>query len=245
MTEMINAKLNGQFDIVLPMHRADRPEWYSESRWEKKRLQSMAAHIGPGDVVFYIGSEEGEMPALCSIWGADVLLFEPNPKVWPNTRVIWEANKLKKPLGWYVGFASNSTAEGPPELDYDDSDNDGWPACAYGPVTGDHGFRELAYEGPHTRQIKIDDYVARTGIIPTALSIDVEGSEWEVLRGAEQTLLDHHPTIWLSGHPEFLYAMFGEYLGDLRRWLKDRDYRETLLDYQHEVHLLYTARNSN
>ena len=33
MTEMINAKLNNEFEMILPKHRADRPEWYTEKGW--------------------------------------------------------------------------------------------------------------------------------------------------------------------------------------------------------------------
>ena len=29
----------------------------------------MHNNIGKGDVVYYVGAEEGEMPALCQMWG--------------------------------------------------------------------------------------------------------------------------------------------------------------------------------
>jgi hypothetical protein len=35
MTEMIKAMVNGEFEIILPKHRADRPEWYHTSRLGK------------------------------------------------------------------------------------------------------------------------------------------------------------------------------------------------------------------
>ena len=89
MTEMIKTTLNGEFEMVLPKHRAERPEWYSESGWEKLRLKSMHNHIGSGDVVYYVGAEEGEFPALCQMWGAELVLFEPNPKVWSHLPLTW------------------------------------------------------------------------------------------------------------------------------------------------------------
>ena len=70
MTEMIKAIVNGEFEIMLPKHRADRPEWYQPHGWEKLRLKSMSENIGKGDVVYYVGAEEGEMPALCQMWGS-------------------------------------------------------------------------------------------------------------------------------------------------------------------------------
>ena len=61
MTEVVRANLNNEFLIVLPKHRADRPEWYTERGWERKRLRSMHENLGPSDVIYYVGGEEGEM----------------------------------------------------------------------------------------------------------------------------------------------------------------------------------------
>lgn len=231
MAEMVKAKLNDQHFIYLPKHRADRPEWYTDKGWERKRLYSMYLKIKEGDTIFYVGAEEGEMPALCQIWGAKVVMFEPNAKVWPNIKAIWQANNLDGPLVCVPGFASNKDFDTQYTMNV-------FPAVADGEVIGDHGFKEL-HDPDNIPQIKIDTLVQRLGIIPTAISLDVEGSEWEVLRGAEDTLRKYRPKIWLSGHPEFLFRIYGEYLGDLRTWIKNIGYTETLLDYDHEVHLLY------
>jgi hypothetical protein len=137
MAEMVPAVLNGKFSIVLPKHRADRPEWYTEKGWEKKRLESMHQYLMEGDTIFYVGSEEGEMPALCQMWGAEVVMFEPNDKVWPNTKVIWDANKLDPPLACFSGFASNRTSSKAPLI------LGGFPESANGEVIHDHGFKEV------------------------------------------------------------------------------------------------------
>lgn len=235
--EMVPCVLNGKFEITLPKHRADRPEWYTEKGWEKARLESMFRHIGSGDVVYYVGSEEGEMPALCQMWGAQVVLFEPNDKVWANTKAIWDANNLPAPLATFQGFAANKTSEKTPVL------LEGFPKSAEGDIISDHAFRELIDPGD-IPQLKIDDLVASELVPPpTVITMDVEGSEWEVLQGAEQTLRKYHPKIWLSLHPEFLFRMFDKYSYEVRRWLIDMGYTEELLDYQHEVHLYYHAEN--
>ena len=234
---MKKVKINNQFDIVLPKHRAERPEWFREEGWEKKRLQSMYKHIGSGDVVYYIGAEEGEMPALCQMWGAKVIMFEPNDRVWPNIKAIWNANKLDPPLGCFVGFASDKTF---PPGNFIDVER--FPACADGEVIGDHGFKELNDAG-NIAQVKIDDVTGAMMQVekklPTVISLDVEGSEWNVLKGAEETLKMLHPKIWLSLHPEFMFRIYGTYQFELRKWIKDFGYKEELLDYQHEVHLFY------
>lgn len=231
---MKNVKVNGKWDILLPDHRAERPEWYTKKGWERERLDSMAKHIGKKDVVYYVGAEEGDMAALCALWGAKVGLIEPNDKVWPNIKQIWTENKLPDPIFCFSGFASKANVDFARGMSY------GFPASADGPVIGDHGFKELSFpqDIPQTRIDDISGYQAIPA--PTAISIDVEGSEFEVLRGAEKVLKEHHPKIWLSGHPEFMFKHFGEYMGDLRNWIKDRGYKEKLLAYDHELHFFYS-----
>jgi hypothetical protein len=99
--EMVEALLNGSYRIILPKHRADRPEWYTEKGWERARLAALKEAIQTkyfyDPTIYYVGAEEGEMPALCQMWGAKVVMFEPNPLVWPNIRAVWEANQLPRP----------------------------------------------------------------------------------------------------------------------------------------------------
>jgi FkbM family methyltransferase len=234
MTEMIKTVINKTFEITLPKHRADRPEWYTDKGWEKQRLMSMYNNINEGDVMYYVGGEEGEMVALCQIWGAEVVIFEPNPKVWSHYPLLWEHNNLSKPLACITGFASNENndliriyrGEFPPEASLE--------------IEAAHGFKELHSEGNQYGQITIDSCVYEQGLkAPTAISLDVEGSEWAVLTGAEKVLKEYKPKIWLSGHPEFMIMYWNKYLWDLRYWIMQIGYKETILDYQHEVHLFY------
>lgn len=247
MAEMVEAILNGQFPITIPKHRADRPQWYTKEGWERARLnalhetiKSQVDHLGDCRL-YYVGAEEGEMPALCQMWGARVVLFEPNPKVWPNIKAIWDANKLEYPIS-FCGFASNESS-GQLEL------YAGFPPSADGEVISNHGFMNLSeIDREKSSQIKVDDLIATgvNGLLPpTILTMDVEGSEWEVLRGAEQTLRLHKPVIFLSLHPEFMYQLHGEYASDCRTWIKALGYEEQLLDYQHEVHLAYWPRKNH
>ena len=233
MTEMVRCVLNGKYPLIIPDHRAARPDWQPEHGcWEGPRTDAMHDRIKPGDVVYYVGAEEGEFPALCQVWGADVYVIEPNPKVWSNIRAIWESNGLKTPV-CFPGFASNETRTLGVEP------TRGWPDCAYEDIVAAHGFKELHCEAEHYPQITLDDLYERFGVAPTVISFDVEGSEFHVLRGAQRVIEEFHPTIFASIHPEMMMLHWGEWSRDLRNWLNERGYRETILDYAHELHCVY------
>lgn len=224
---MQKVKINGKWDILLPESRLGKQDW---DVWEAKRLASMYETTKPGDVVFYVGAETGDMPALLAMWGARLVLFEPNEKAWPTIKAIWRENNLPEPMHTYPGFASDKTTY--KQL------HDFWPLSTIGEIIPNHGFKELKDPGG-IPEIKIDDVVEVAESSPDMISIDVEGSEGRVLRGAEQTLRKYHPRIYLSLHPEFIHEQYGEDGFNLRLWIRALGYEETLLDYEHEVHLRY------
>lgn len=242
MVKMVKAVLNGSYEIILPEHRAARPEWYTEEGWEKKRLDHIHSTTKKGDVVYYVGAEEGDMCGLLASWGAELVMFEPNPLVSPNIKAIWDANGFKPPMAYYEGFAANQTDnKGKFPFTYH-----GFPVSADGEVIGNHGFKELAYEGDVIPQIKIDDmleHLDKEGIAekhaPDMITFDCEGSDWEVLKGAEETLKKYKPRIYASIHPEFMFRMFDQYSRDFRTWIINLGYKETILDYNHELHCYY------
>jgi FkbM family methyltransferase len=269
---MVETWINDRWPLLLPKHRADRPEW---PHWEAGRLASMWHHLAGksrnecdgcggmvastggfvnaqnGEVVYDIGSEEGDFPALFSSWGCDVVLFEPNDRVWPNIRAVWDANQLRPPLGMFVGFAGPDDdrcahlAKGTPDVDGVWSGE--WPEAAYGPVIGDHGFKTMP-EYPEIPRFAIDD-VARFLKPPTAITIDVEGAEYEVLLGAQKTLQEFKPKVWVSVHPEPAYLTYDRpfILKDIQALMADCGYPQdpttgefgTFIASDHEDHWVW------
>lgn len=241
---MIDTEINGRWNIKLPKHRADRPEWnIKNGGWEKARLdafydtvQRIKSEIGGQELdTYYVGAEEGDMCGLISSWGSKVTMFEPNDKVMPNIKAIWDANGLED-TAFFAGFASDKTTD-----NWEDGLNK--VSEIIGEVIGDHGFKELR-DADVLPQVTIDDYVGLVGDTPDIISMDVEGSEGRVLRGAEQTLRTYKPVLFISMHPEFLITQYNEWTAELRRWIKDLGYNEVLLDYQHEIHFLYTPKEN-
>ena len=246
MTEMIDTLISDRWTIKLPDHRANRftddgtPLWPT---WEKERIAAMHDAVNPGDTVLDIGTEEGDISALLATWVGDegeICLFEPNPKVWPNIRAIWESNGLKIPKSFWVGFASDVDDFTPPNLNIDMSIVDGWPKCAYGPLIGDHGFRHLAQEADATPQIKIDSFCSRNSVIPNLITMDIEGAELNALHGAREVLTKHKPLVFVSVHPEFMRELYGVGREQVLSFMKSLGYDAELLATDHEEHWMFT-----
>lgn len=236
---MIPVTVNGQWELLLPEHRAARPDWTTEKGWERARLDAMHRNLKSGDIVFDIGAEEGDLSALFASWIAPeggVVLFEPNPKVWPNIRAIWEANELPPPLGWFVGFASDRTELEPPNLDIVLDAGDVWPSCVYGELIGDHGFRHLAEQADATPQITLDDFVKGSDTYPDVITMDVEGAERAVLLGAFDVLAKMRPLVFVSVHPSFMRDLYREDPDNLHALMAAHGYTGVHLGTDHEEH---------
>jgi FkbM family methyltransferase len=194
----------------------------------------MHHHLGNGGhVVYDIGAEEGDLPALWATWDNDVVLFEPNERVWPNIKAIWDGNELPGPHACFAGFAAGDNgSEAMWRLD------GAWPDVADGPLIGDHGFCNLA-ERPDIPRLRIDTMAESAGP-PTAITIDVEGAELHVLAGAEGVLRGHRPLVWVSVHPSFMWDMYHQVPGDLDSYMLGLDYESTYLCTDHEEHWFWS-----
>lgn len=236
---MIETRINGRWTLLLPRHRAERPEWSTPLGWERERIASMALNLASGNVVIDVGAEEGDMSGLFASWGCQMVLVEPNPRVWPNIKAIFETNDLvDRVAGWHVGFCGTALVDPiPPGVSAYGGDAAGvWPACAEGPVIGDHGFLHLAEDVAPVTTIDL------MPVTPDALTIDVEGAELAVLRGAHATLQQDRPLVWVSVHPAFMRHHFAYNPDQLHRYMRGLDYDGHLLASDHEEHWLFLPR---
>lgn len=243
---------NPAWEYVVPDAIAD---WDAPSHWERERLASMQDNLREGEVLFDIGAEHGW---LSTIYGGfvgyqNMVLVEPSPEMWPDIRKIWAANDFPDPAFAFVGFVgAQAVDEVPVRMKSTKGRRGGvkfvWPECARadGPESGPMAYRIM---GQHldVPTTSIDALVAATGIIPQALTIDVEGAEWEVLRGAEHTMVTHRPKMWVSVHPDLMLKDFNPRPDDVEEfrieeffmWVESHSYKRIYLGTDHEQHHLF------
>lgn len=183
-----------QYEFVLPRPLAD---WDVFDYWEKARFDSMRDNLEQGDILFDIGTEQG----WCNLIYADfvgpenMVLIEPTFEFWANIRKTWEKNYDVPPMACYWGLFDSKTRD-----DFAKG-FDIWEQ-ATGQIIDRNKYQYIHESSEDITHIELDVYVAKTGIVPDALTMDVEGAELLILRGAEQTLRKHHPKVWVSIHPD-------------------------------------------
>ena len=226
------AVVNSRWELILPDHIA---EWDAITGWEFPRFASMEEHLRQGMTLFDVGTEHGWISAVyASFVGADnMVLVEPTPEFWQNIRLTWLHNDLPMPRASLVALLG---ADGsPPELL-----TGAWPAPAY--VEGEcpaGGYRYL-HEPGHVASTAVStvDLVA-TDIRPDAITIDVEGAELEVLHGAERTLRNLRPLVWVSVHPDLMERDYDTTPGQLYDYMTGLGYEREHLGVDHETHELF------
>ncbi len=226
--------INGRWPIILPDSSAD--EWignmaHHNNSWEMPRLLKLEKYIMEANAewgrpkIMYIGAYKGDMAALLQTWGADLIVMESTPAFWTLIKETWELNKLAKPLGFWSGLVGRES-----NLWNGDTGLPGlteWPTRKAEYIEGHVGFTHLALA---------------TGIVPDLITMDVEGSELEILYGGLETIEKHKPAFMLSVHPEFMFHNHGTYERELHNLLEDRNYKGQWLDYDHEHHWWYEVQ---
>jgi len=159
-------------------------QWLGISEVNKKILFQKT--IPQGSVVFDIGANVGIYTILSSVLCGNsgrVFAFEPDPY---NIKYLEDhvaLNNLKN-----VSIEKYAVSNSSGRLFFQD--------------TGDHCNSHISEKGQiEVEAITLDDFVfKKNNLPPNYLKIDVEGAENLVLEGAQKTLSEHGPEIFLATH---------------------------------------------
>jgi len=238
MTETL---INYKWKLNLLDFRATIPSW---PFWEKERLAAMYNAIRPGDTILDIGAEQGDLSVLFKKWaGPDgrIILVEPSPGFWPNIKATFEMNDELPYQAFQVLVSNISDSDIIPlpfPLTPSSVKGSGWPNAAEGEVSDNIGFSHLT-EKPDIPVMKIDDMkLDHVDII----TMDIEGSEYEAMQGAYETIMRDKPILFISVHPEFMWAGHHHSPDDFHVMMDNWGYDATFLAFDHEQHYMYKPR---
>ncbi len=169
--------------------------------YEYKKQRALQNELKIGDVVYDIGANVGFYSLLASVIIGDaghVYSFEPFPGNLLELRKHFEMNHIKNST---VVEGAVSSAEG--EATFDPS--------------GDRCMGRLAANGQlRVRTLMLDGMYSRQEIrLPNLMKIDIEGGEFECLRGATHVIQESRPSIFLATHGRDVHSACLELLAKL------------------------------
>lgn len=209
---------------------------FAATAWESIEVANYDAFthaVRPGAVVYDIGAHIGTYSILA------IRRSAPNGRVVAYEPVDQTREFLDRHLAWngacdraIVRSVGCSSKNGEASLFFRE-----------GEMNGDSSL--LPMVGSQSKLIllrTLDSEVAELGLVPTIIKIDVEGWEFEVLKGAERTLRRDRPSLFLSLHPRALQELQTS-PEEVLRWLRERGYNCRTIAADHEIHVLATALN--
>lgn len=210
--------------------------WDVFDYWERERIESMRTHLKKGDTLFDIGTEQGWCNLVYAqmVGPENMVLIEPTQEFWPNIQALWAKNYPgTKPKGFYDGLFSDKTT------DTRSIKLRTWPKACAGDLIDRNKYQYIHANTENVPEITLDDYVERTGIVPNALTMDTEGSEYLILKGAELTLEKYKPKLWISVHPDMALRDYRVKENELDDYLNELGYKGEYLASDHEEHWYY------
>lgn len=223
-----------EFELPEPL-----ASWDVFDYWERERFESMQKHLKKGDVLFDIGTEQGWCNLIYAqfVGAENMVLIEPTQEFWPNIAATWHKNfgidEKSMPKAFYDGLFSDKTNDKRKHFT-------GWPSATTGNLIDRNKYQYIHDNDEQVPEIKLDDYVERTGIVPDALTMDTEGSELLILKGAENTLKKHHPKLFVSIHPDLGERDYGVKREDTIAYLESLGYKGEHLATDHEEHWYFS-----
>jgi len=193
---VLQGRLKGRRWIV---GSCDHGCWLGSYEYQKQRLFS--ERIKPGSTVYDIGAHSG----FYSLLAAEIV--GPQGKVFSFELLPRNIGFLKKhiQMNGYVNIEVVEAAV---------SDRDGTAlfkeaeSSLMGCLSPDGGLE--------VRTVRLDSLLSQAKLpAPQYIKMDIEGGEYGALRGAEQLLRTHKPTIFLATHGEALHAKCCDFLREL------------------------------
>jgi FkbM family methyltransferase len=172
---------------------------------EPATQEALRQVLGPDKVMYDVGAHVGFYALPAARLGAEVIAFEPDPESAARLRAHVDRNGLGNKVRTVEAAAWSSSC---PSITF----RRGLPRSQGGVCWRDHQPVLANGEVIEVAAVCLDDFVASRGPGPHVIKVDVEGSESEVLKGAANTLRNHHPVLIIEVHTAHEYAAITQIL---------------------------------
>lgn len=196
---------------------------YFPSDYEKENFDFLRRNVKEGDTIFDIGAHIGLFSVISSrLTGptGKVFAFEPSGQTYSLLNKTIAINNITN-----IRAVHAAVGAGPGEITFYVS-----------PVKGDNSNSLVSYKTDRelipekVKMYNIDSFMEEKNLDSVRfMKIDVEGAEYDALRGAEKTLKTMKPVCTLGIHPEAVAAK-GDKLGDIFDFVQSCGYRLLLDD---------------
>lgn len=184
-------------------------QFFPGGEYDQELFDDLDQQSTEGKTIFDIGGFMGVSSLLFSQsveTSGKVVCFEPNP--WNRQRIRSNLSRnpdLTRRISLY-GVALGDTA-GKMEMLLSDNVDTGHSStsqsvASHGTLTKEH-LLSLGFYHQSVCLTTLDEFVRETGLVPHILKVDIEGAEHLFLTGAEATIRDHRPLIYMEVHSTF------------------------------------------
>jgi FkbM family methyltransferase len=199
----------------------------------------MEENLKRGDLLFDVGAEIGWISSIYAqfVGGENMCLFEPCIELCPSILGTWKESGIETPKCCTLAFVGDT------EQQIAVPHHGCWPDEAKaGQILTNTKFRHINEDGNDIPRVTLDAFIARTGYKPNAVTIDVEGAELMVLRGAERMLRELRPLVWVSIHEEAVTERYQQDPKQIYALMESCGYDGTNLGFDHEAHWMFKPR---
>jgi FkbM family methyltransferase len=192
-----------------------------EGMYQEDVLVSLNALANKGDVVYDVGGHHGLMATTSSMAVGKtgmVITFEPNPHARNYLEKHLVLNSVKNVIVESIALSDKQD-----KLPfYIQTGKVSWNSTLIKKFI--YPYPENFTETIMVKTVTLDDYVTQSKLIPNVIKIDVEGSDFKILSGAEKTIKKHKPALIMEFNSLAAHAA-GHSITEYVDFLRSASYR--------------------
>jgi FkbM family methyltransferase len=194
---VLRCKIDNAFSFLAPLACREQLDRFTNAVDGRAEFHTIACAAKGGGVLFDIGAHSGVISALfCSANAQNrTFSFEPSPIL---SRRLWEIRDLNR-FGERMSVEQVGIGDAKTKIEM--------LVDPAGGFVQSQRFAQTMWAPPEPIEVQLEriaDAVTRLNVVPQFIKLDIEGYEYEAIRGSIEFLTRHKPTIFLELHLNYL-----------------------------------------